>query len=105
MTACISLISSEVIGHHDYIVSGDLTIRGITRRIPLNVQYLGEWQTPWWEGGVDKGPKTRAGFAAETAINRHDFGVSWNSMLDRGGVVVGNTVQITIDAEAIRDDK
>jgi len=66
------------------------------------VQYLGEWQTPWWEGGVDKGPKTRA---AETVINRHDFGVSWNSMLDRGGVVVGNTVQITIDAEAIRDDK
>jgi len=105
MTACISLISSEVIGHHDYIVSGDLTIRGITRRIPLNVQYLGEWQTPWWEGGVDKGPKTRAGFAAETAINRHDFGVSWNSMLDKGGVVAGNTVHITIDAEAILDDK
>jgi len=95
----------EVIGHHDYIVTGDLTIRGITRHIPLNVQYLGEWQTPWWEGGVDKGPKTRAGFAAETVINRHDFGVSWNSMLDRGGVVVGSTVQITIDAEAIRDDK
>jgi polyisoprenoid-binding protein YceI len=69
------------------------------------VQYLGEWQTPWWEGGADKGPKTRAGFAAEAVINRHDFGVSWNSMLDKGGVVVGNTVQITIDVEAIRDDK
>ena len=58
-------------------------------------------QTPWWEDGLDKGPKTRAGFAATTTINRHDFGVSWNSTLDRGGVVVGNMVEITIDAEAI----
>jgi len=39
----------------------------------------GQWQTPWWEDGVDKGPKTRAGFAATATINRHDFGVSWNS--------------------------
>ena len=94
----------EVIGHHDYILSGNLTIRGKTHRVALNVHYLGHWQTPWWEGGVDKGPKTRAGFMAETVINRHDFGVSWNSALDYGGVVVGNSVQITIDAEAIRDD-
>jgi len=47
------------------------------------------------------GPKTRAGFWAETTINRHDFGVSWNSTLDRGGVVVGDIVEIVIDAEAI----
>ena len=38
---------------------------------------------------------------AQTTINRHDFGVSWNNVLDRGGVVVGNEVEITIDAEAI----
>ena len=94
----------EVIGNHDYILSGNLTIRGKTDRVALNVHYLGDWQTPWWEDGVDKGPKTRAGFVAETVINRHDFGVSWNSALDRGGVVVGNIVQITIDAEAVRDD-
>jgi polyisoprenoid-binding protein YceI len=48
-----------------------------------------------------KGPKARAGFAATTTINRHDFGVSWNSALDKVGVVVGNMVEITIDAEAI----
>ena len=91
----------EVMGGHDYVVTGNLTIRGVTREAKLKVRYLGQWQTPWWEDGVDKGPKTRAGFWAETTINRHDFGVSWNSTLDRGGVVVGDAVEIVIDAEAI----
>jgi polyisoprenoid-binding protein YceI len=50
---------------------------------------------------VDKGPRTRAGFYATTQFNRHDFGVSWNSVLDHGGVVVGDEVAVTIDAEAI----
>lgn len=91
----------EVIGEHDYILTGELTIRGITREARLSIHYLGQWQTPWWEDGVDKGPKTRAGFVAETRIDRHDFGVSWNGTLDKGGIVVSNTVEITIDAEAI----
>jgi polyisoprenoid-binding protein YceI len=80
---------------------GDLTIRGVTRPVTLDVRPLGQWQTPWWEGNVDKGPKTRAGFVATTRINRHDFGVSWNSTLDRGGFVVGDDVHITVDAEAV----
>ena len=80
---------------------GELTIRSVTRPVTLDVRPLGQWQTPWWEGNVDKGPKTRAGFVATTRINRHDFGVNWNSVLDRGGVVVGEDVHITIDAEAI----
>jgi polyisoprenoid-binding protein YceI len=92
-----------VVSEHEYQVSGDLTIRGVTRPATLDVRYLGQWQTPWWEDGVDKGPKTRAGFVAMTKINRQDFGVSWNSNLDKGGIVVGNTVAITIDAEAILD--
>ena len=93
----------ECKGGHDYAVTGDLTIRGVTRPVTLQVRYLGQWETPWWEDGVNKGPKTRAGFLATTTINRHDFGVSWNDTLDRGGVVVGNEVEITIDAEAILD--
>jgi len=99
----ITFRSREVhlIGHHDYSVLGDLTIRGVTKPCKLRVTYLGEWQTPWWENGVDKGPKTRAGFLVTTTINRHDFGVSWNAQLDRGGLVVGDLVEITIDAEAI----
>ncbi len=84
-------------------VSGELTIRGVTRPAMLDVEFLGTWQTPWWEGNVDKGPKTRAGFVARTAIDRHQFGVSWNASLDRGGIVVGDEVEITLDAEAIRE--
>ena len=94
----------QVIGEHDYLLKGQLTIRGISRDVVLKVRGLGQWATPWWENGVDKGPKTRTGFYAETEINRHDFGVSWNSPLDRGGVVVGNSVEIRIDAEAILVD-
>ena len=94
----------ELAGPSDAVLTGELTIRGITRTAPLRVHYLGQWQTPWWEDGVDKGPKTRAGFVATTTIDRHDFGVSWNAALDRGGVVVGNTVEITIDAEAILEE-
>lgn len=67
----------------------------------LEVRYLGEWQTPWWEDGVDKGPKTRAGFVANTTINRQEFGVSWNDQMDRGGIVISDMVEITVDAEAI----
>lgn len=93
----------EVLGANDYMVTGDLTIRGVTREVPLRVQYLGQWTTPFWEDGVDKGPKIRAGFVARAEIDRHDFGVSWNSTLDKGGVVVGNKVVITIDAEALQD--
>jgi polyisoprenoid-binding protein YceI len=92
---------AEIMGAHDYAVTGDLTIRGVTRQAILDVNFLGRWETPWWEGDEDKGPKTRAGFVAKTKINRHDFGISWNSELEKGGIVVGNTVEITIDAEAI----
>jgi polyisoprenoid-binding protein YceI len=91
----------EIAGVHDFRLTGELTIRGVTREAVLKVRYLGQWKTPWWEDGVDKGPKTRAGFLAETTINRHDFSVSWNAPLDKGGVVVGDTLEITIDAEAI----
>lgn len=88
-------------GPSEAVVGGDLTIRGVRKPVEMEVRHLGQWQTPWWEDGVDKGPKTRAGFVATARINRHDFGVSWQSPLDNGGVVVGDEVAITIDAEAI----
>jgi len=91
----------KLLGDHEYSVEGDLTVRGASRPCKLRVTYLGQWQTPWWEGGVDKGPRTRAGFVATTTINRHDFGASWNAPLNRGGNVVGDLVDVTIDAEAI----
>jgi len=95
----------ELSGEHDYTVTGELAIRGVTRPVSLRVSYLGQWQTPWWEQEgekwVDHGPRLRAGFLATTEINRHDFGVKWNDTMDRGGVVVGDTVWITIDVEAV----
>ena len=54
-----------------------------------------------WEDGEDKGPISRAGFTATTRIKRNDFGVSWNDTLDKGGLVVGDTADITIDVEAL----
>ncbi len=89
------------LGQNDLTLAGELTIRGITKPVTLDVQDLGRWDTPFWEDNEDKGPITRAGFSATTRINRHDFGVSWNGPLDKGGVVVSDTVVITLDVEAL----
>jgi polyisoprenoid-binding protein YceI len=93
----------EVVGANDYEAMGYLTIRGITREVKMAVRFNGQWKTPWWEGNVDKGPKYRVGFTATTRINRHDFKVSWNDVIDRGGIVVSNEIDIILDAEAWRD--
>ncbi len=90
------------IGPVDFEVVGDLTIRAVTLPVTLAVRHLGIWQTPWWEDGVDKGPKDRAGFTAKTTIDRYDFGVSWNGDLPNGGIVVSRHVDIILDVEAIR---
>ncbi len=96
--------AAHVMSPNEALVSGALTIRGVTKPVVLDVHYLGQWETPWWVDGVDKGPKTRAGFVATARIDRHDFAVSWNSPLARGGIVVGHQVLITIDAEAILEE-
>jgi len=93
----------EVLGPNDAKIHGRVAIRGVTKPLTLLAQFLGTWQTPWWEDGVDKGPKTRAGFVATSRLNRKDFGVNWNAALDRGGVVVCDDFEITLDAEAILD--
>jgi polyisoprenoid-binding protein YceI len=79
----------------------ELTIRGVTRTVPLDVHYLGEWTTPWWIGEENKGDMRRIGFEATAKINRHDFGVSWQDELPGGGVVVSNEIELTLDVEAI----
>ena len=75
-------------------VTGDLTIRGVTRSVGLDVRYLGQIRSPFDD--------TRVGFTATTRINRHDFGVSWNAELPESGLVVGDDVLITIDVEGER---
>ena len=101
----IAFRSTEVrcAGEADFSVAGDLTLCGVTRPVVLATHYLGRWQCPYWEGGRDLGPTSRIGFVATTAINRHHFGVSWNAPMDRGGMVVGDEVAITLDIEAIAE--
>jgi polyisoprenoid-binding protein YceI len=73
-------------------VTGDLTIRGVTKEVVLNVEGpTAAIKDPWG--------KTRSAASATTQINRQDFGVKWNANLDGGGVVVSDTVSITIDLE------
>jgi polyisoprenoid-binding protein YceI len=73
---------------------GDLTIKGVTREVRLDVQSNGLQKDPW--GGE------RAGFSAETSINRKDFGLNWNQVLESGGFLVGDVVKITLDVELVK---
>ncbi len=79
----------------DFWLDGDLTIRGVTRAVTLRVEVGGFGPDPY--GG------TRAGFSATTEINRHDFGVSGNAVLESGGVVIGDRVTVSLEIEAILD--
>ena len=81
-----------------------LTIRGVTRTVPLDIGYVGEWTTPFWDGDENKGNLRRIGWEATTRINRHDFGVSWQDEIPGGGVVVSNEIELVLDLEAIRLD-
>jgi polyisoprenoid-binding protein YceI len=81
-----------------------LTIRGVTRTVPLDIAYIGEWKTPFWEGDENKGEIRRIGFEATARLDRHDFGVSWQDGLPGGGVVVGDEIDLTLDVEALHLD-
>jgi polyisoprenoid-binding protein YceI len=83
-------------GFSDYKVTGELAIRGVARSVTLDMVFLGRWRTPYNEARV-----TRIGFTGTAKIDRHDFGVSWNSAMENGGVVVADDVLITLDVEAI----
>lgn len=78
----------------DFVLVGDLTIKGVTRSVEFELEFDGVSPDPW--GG------TRAGFSATTVINRKDFGLEWNVALDTGGVLVGDKVTITLDIQAVR---
>ncbi len=75
-------------------VTGDLTIRGETKPITLKVETNGQVKDPW--GG------TRTGFSAKASISRKEFGLHWNALLEAGGVVVGDKIEITLEIEAIK---
>jgi polyisoprenoid-binding protein YceI len=78
----------------DWKVTGDLTVRGVTRPIVLDVEFEGVIQDPWGN--------QRVGFTASSEIDRNDFGVSFNAVLEAGGFVVAPKVKLEIEAEAVR---
>jgi polyisoprenoid-binding protein YceI len=86
----------EARGGDRFALVGDLTIRGTTREVALDVESSGQTKDPW--GNV------RAGFAARTAVDRKEFGLTWNQALETGGVMVGDKVEIEIEIEAVRQD-
>lgn len=77
-----------------YKLVGDLTIRDVSREVALDASFLGEARDPW--GGV------RAGFSATGAVNRKDFGLQWNVPLEAGGFLVGESVTINLEVEAVK---
>jgi polyisoprenoid-binding protein YceI len=76
-----------------YVVTGDLTIKGVTRPVELTVEVNGFGPDPF--GG------TRAGFSASGEINRNDYGITANMALPTGGVVVSEKIQLTLEVEAV----
>lgn len=84
----------EGVGGSKYRITGDLTIRGTTREIVLDAEETGRGQDPWGQEKI--------GFTAEGAIDRKDYGLTWNQALEAGGVLVSDEVKISIDGQAIR---
>jgi len=85
----------SVVGDGELSVEGDLTIRGVTRKVRFAV----EGPTP---PAKDPWGSTRIGVSASTKINRKDFGLTWNAALETGGILVGDDVTITLDAQFVK---
>lgn len=82
----------------DYTLTGDLTIKGVTRPVELEVELEVEFSGV----AVDPFGATRAGASAEAEISRKDFGLTWNAVLETGGVLVSDKVKINIEAALVK---
>lgn len=83
--------SLKKVGKNKYKLTGDLTIRDITKSITLDVVYNGTVKDPWGN--------TKAGFKVKGTVNRFDYGLKWNTLMETGGAVVGKDVEIKVDLE------
>ena len=77
-----------------YVLFGDLTMHGVTKKIEFPFTFNGKINDPWG--------KTRIGFDADLTLNRQDYGVKWNTIMDNGGLVVDDMVKIRLGVEAIK---
>jgi polyisoprenoid-binding protein YceI len=84
----------EKAGGDRYRIHGNLTIRDVTRQIVLDTEYGGQAKDPWGN--------QRAAFAATTWLDRRDFGLTWNQVLEAGGVLVGERVDIELEVQAVQ---
>jgi polyisoprenoid-binding protein YceI len=87
----------KVDGDSSYELWGDLTIKGITKKIKLDVEFDGVIKDPW---GAEK-----AGFSINGKINRKDWELNWNTTLEAGGVLVGDTVNISCEIELLKQEE
>ena len=79
-------------GEREFDVTGDLNIRGVTRKVTVPVVHLGVAKDPWGNA--------KHGFEAETTLNRKEFGLVWNAALETGGFLVGDEVKVSVTIEA-----
>ncbi|HVU04115.1 MAG TPA: YceI family protein [Polyangiaceae bacterium] len=76
-----------------YAVVGDLTMHGVTREVTLNTSFEGKGKDPWGN--------QRVAFSATASVNREDFGLNWNQVLEAGGVLVGQKIDIVLEVQAV----
>lgn len=81
-------------GDDEFIVTGNLTIHGVTKPVDVKWELVGISQDPWGN--------TRIGFEGKAEISRKDFGLVWNVALETGGVLVGDTIKLELDIEAVK---
>jgi len=75
------------------LVTGDLTLHGVTRRITVDTEFSGPVKDPFGDG-------SSMGFTASTTINREDYGMDWNQPMENNGIMLGREIRLTIDLEA-----
>lgn len=83
--------SFKKVGKGKYKLTGDLTIRDVTKTVTFDVDFGGTVKDPW--GNI------KAGFKATTSVNRFDYNLKWNTLIETGGAVVGKEVKITVNVE------
>ncbi|MCL6548175.1 MAG: YceI family protein [Alicyclobacillus sp.] len=81
-------------GDGQYDVTGDLTIRGVTKPVTFQVNYEGHGKDPWGN--------ERVGFTGQGTLNRSEFGLTWNAALETGGVLVADQVKVSLDIQATK---
>lgn len=92
----LSFVSTRIDkkGEGEYAVTGDFTVRGVTKPITLNVEHAGTVVDPYGQ--------TKAGFEATGKINRKDFGLNWSAVTEAGGIVVSDEVKLILNVQLIK---